>query len=220
VRKTIATTSRAGVVAFTSGLIQNHFHGWELGRAVWADAALLGVSAVAAAVTWNPVWNGVSRGPKLRAGEVRDFYRVAHGSRGGAADLQVVYANVGNQRNSGGDRTTAHNAEVWMEAYDLAGTRLASAKGNWLDMSAGRPVPVWLKTVVFKPTPEEFGLEIAGKFTWGDTAWLAGEADPPSLPPGEYEVRASVSYDGGKVRSFAWRVTNPGANGLLTAVAV
>ena len=74
-----------------------------------------------------------------------------------------------------------------------------------------------MKSVTIPPTREEFGLEIAGKFLWGDDAWLAGEGDPPSMKPGTYVVRASVSDRKRKATVFEMDVSNPGANKPLVA---
>jgi hypothetical protein len=104
------------------------------------------------------------------------------------------------------------NAEAWMEAFDASGNRVAQSKGNWFDLHAGKPVR-WPpeKSMTLRPTGEECALEIAGKFDWDDTAWLAGEGDPPSLRPGRHLVRASVGNGVRRTTVFEWDLDNPGS---------
>lgn len=53
--------------------------------------------------------------------------------------MQILYAKIRNERNGGGDRPSAVDVEVWMEAFDDNGVRVGSAKGNWLDLGTGKP---------------------------------------------------------------------------------
>jgi len=55
-------------------------------------------------------------------------------------------------------------------------------------------------------------LEIAGKFIWGDETWVAGEMDPPTIPPGRYVIRASIScQEESEPTIFEWDLVNEGA---------
>jgi len=199
-------------------LIQDAFNGLDLGRLRPVAGVALLVALATWFATWEPVWSRIVPGPKIVGGEVSESYRSARGSRAGAADLQVIYAKIRNARDGGGERTTARDVVVWMQSEDVNGVRVSESKGNWLDISARIPNPATLsKTVTLHPTREEFGLEIAGKFSWGDDAWLAGEGDPPSLKPGQYVIRASVSDGKRKATVFEWDLTNPGAGLPLTA---
>ena len=106
-----------------------------------------------------------------------------------------------------------------MEAFDQSNTRVGYAKGNWIDLSAGKPDPrvPLVKVRTLKPNREEHGLEIAGKFRWGRPAWIAGEKDPPVLGVGEYLIRATLTDARKTVTVFEWRVVNPGADQPLEA---
>jgi hypothetical protein len=149
---------------------------------------------------------------------IDEFRRTANASRQ-PDDLQVLYARLRVSHRGGGRKRTMQDAEAWMEAFDESGNRVAQSKGNWFSLDAGRPVG-WppAKSMTLRPTGEEYALELAGKFDWGDSAWLAGEGDPPSLAPGAYRIRATVS-DGTKAFDLEWLVSNPGRAGLLSTKA-
>jgi hypothetical protein len=210
-------TSKWASFALAGLLIQDRFNGLELGRLTPVVFVALLVSLGAWFLVWEPVWSLIVPGPKIVGGEVFDFYRSARGSQQ-ADDLQVLYTKIGNDRDGGGERNTATDVVAWMEAYDSIGHRVSATQGNWLDISARIPHPAfWAKEVTLRPTREEFGLEIAGKFSWGDDAWLAGEGDPPSLKPGTYVVRASLSDGKRKATVFEWELVNEGADAPLKA---
>jgi hypothetical protein len=204
-----------GPLAFVAGI---ELVAWALLRHpffIAATVVVLLVLVVVALLEKRPASAGMPFGkkPKIVSGEVVAFRRDAQGSRQ-PNDLQVVYAKVRNARDGGGETATLANAEAWMQAFDEDGNRVGSCMGNWMTLRAGVPdQPV--KTVTLRPTSEEFALEIGGKFLWGEDAWLAGETHP-SLKPGAYRIRASVSDGIRKAKVFEWRVTNPGAGkGLL-----
>lgn len=69
--------------------------------------------------------------------------------------------------------------------------------------------------MTLKPTQQEYGLEIAGKFPGADDAWIAGESHPPSLLPGYYTIKASISHGSAKATIIERRVANPGADATL-----
>lgn len=181
-------------------------------------------SGLVAGLTIDPPWKRVTRvilgGPKIVLDGVSEVWRQANASKGGAFDLQVVYAIVLNERDGGGERATFDNAEVLMEARDESDKVVATCKGNWLYLGSRRPYDYPQKAIDLKPTRERSGLEIAGKFAWWSDAWLAGEGDPPSLVPGVYTVRASIVNGKAKARTFEWSVKNPGEGKPLEVVGV
>jgi hypothetical protein len=163
--------------------------------------------------TTEPIRRRLARRPRLKTDGVGQFSRTTKVSRGDN-DLQILYAVVLNDRD-GGKFATAEEAEIWIEAFDMSGTRIGGAAGNWYDLSAGKPDPVPRKKVTLKPTRQPYALEVMGKFVWDHNAWIPGESDPPSLKPGTYRMRALVSYPGAKARRFEWIVHNPGAGAEL-----
>jgi hypothetical protein len=173
--------------------------------------ALLLAALAVALLTWQPVWDLFRKnGPFLVQSGVSELWRSAHASRF-QDDLQVVYGKIRNDRDGGGDPAAAKDAEIWLEAFDVLGQRVGSAKGNWLDLSTGKPNDLdGMKALTLRPTRQEYGIEIGGKFIWGDDAWIAGEADPPSLTPGGYTMRASISHAHGRAVVFEWKLNNPG----------
>lgn len=139
-------------------------------------------------------------GPKLVAGPPTEQLRSISGN-----ELQVIVAPVFNERDSGGDRTTAVKVVPKLEAFE-GRTLVASTRGSWSLDWEGRNPPA----VTFRPTHEPHDLEIVSKFPNVENAWLAGQAEP-LLPPGTYRVRASLRGDGlRKPAVFEWFVRNNG----------
>jgi hypothetical protein len=197
-------------LAITAG--NKYVGGEKTIRALWGAVLVAGLVWFFATDTAAKRW---SRGPKLVSGEVVHYWRFAVASRG-TNDLQVVYAKVRNIRNGGGDAKTLKDAEAWMRAYDENNNLVADCQGNWIRLNTGIPNEAIIKSVSIKPTGEEFGHEIGGKFIWGSNAYLAGETNP-SLAPGTYRIRASVSDGQGarKAQVLEWQVVNPGKNQTL-----
>ena len=153
--------------------------------------------------------------PKLKKKGLGAFRRMAQASRT-PDDLHILYARIKNAKDGGGDRGTLTNAGLWMEAVEIdTKKRVASADGNWLDLSTGKPQPVSTKKLTIRPGPTEYGIEIAGKFDWAEEAWLAGEHNP-SLKPGVYKISAKIGSGEVKPQVFEWRVVNPGKDSTLS----
>jgi hypothetical protein len=183
----------------------------------WYDTLLyicFALGLLLIALTSTRLQNKLRRGPTLLLTGIEDFQRSANASRS-PNDLQVVFAKVRNTRNGGGAAATLADAEVWMEAYDEQNRLVTRCQGNWLRLHAGVAEHEPVKQITLRPTSEEWGLELGGKFLWGADAWLAGETNP-SLTPGSYRVTASVSDGVRKAREFEWKLTNPGPEKRLT----
>lgn len=203
--------SRAAVVALATLFVRHLVttDGQIEGRWIPLLLIALVLSVIVAVVTLEPVLKFLRRGPKLVAGDFTEDTR----SASGGPDLQVMGVRIYNELESGDESKIARGVVPTLEAFDLNGHRVAKTEGVWFPDRSGA-VP---STVDFRPTQEAHPLELAGKFPDGDDAWLAGEADPPSLAPGDYEIR--VTLRGGNLKKPArlkFFVRNPGAGGRLS----
>ena len=193
---------------------------WRLIAVVIAGMLIVVSLVVAAQNIPHPqmVFQRRSGKPVLRVKKTTEYWRSGNGSAvsNGSVlqDLQVIYARVTNE-----GRGPAKHAQIWIEAFAITDrqTSVSGNKGNWLDLSMGRPQILSSKTWTLLPNGEEYGIEVAGKFSWGQEAWIAGEGDPPSLQAGTtYMLRASVTSVGVlRPTVLEWEVENRGANSPL-----
>lgn len=179
------------------------------GDALQTLVVVAGLGALATAVLWARLVPR-RRGPRLVAGEFREFTRNALGG----PDLQVLGVEIYNERESGGEPNTARGVVPTLEAFDQDGTLVAECRANWFPDFAGAMPP----TVDFRPTREAHPVELAGKFPSGTDAWLAGQTDPPSLKPGTYKIRATFRGDNlREPRRLEFFLHNPGPGRKLAA---
>lgn len=169
--------------------------------------AALGAAPLVYGVTTKAVTHQFARGPRLTFGDVFEEERA--GTYGGD-DLQVLNVKVFNERDSGGKDATASNVYALLEAFDpVYGERIDDTGGNWWRHSpTGR---VMNNKATFPPTHESWNLELVAKYVSSERAYIAGQADPPSIAPGNCRLRVSLRGEGLKKAVVAeWRVINPG----------